>query len=69
VKLTKFPFLMILLVGVWITCYDVEDVLPEMIKNTNSASQVDESTDVANKAQLLAFVQFETKVKWKLLLL
>jgi hypothetical protein len=41
--------------------HDVEDVLSETLKNTKFASQVDESTYVTNKAQLLAFVRFENK--------
>jgi hypothetical protein len=43
------------------TSHDVEDVLCEILKNTNSALQVDESTDITNKAQLLAFVRFENE--------
>jgi hypothetical protein len=39
--------------------HDIEDVLSEILKNTNFALQVDESTDVTGKAQLLAFVRFE----------
>jgi hypothetical protein len=35
--------------------HDVEDVLCEILKNTDFALQVDESTDTTNKGQLLAF--------------
>jgi hypothetical protein len=46
--------------------HDVKNVLSEILKNTNFALQVDESTDVTNKARLLAFVRFENEVKsWK----
>jgi hypothetical protein len=41
--------------------HDVEDVLSEMLKNTSFAFQVDESTDITNKAQLLAFERFENE--------
>jgi hypothetical protein len=41
--------------------HDFEDVLSEMLKNTNFALQVDESADITNKAQLLAFVRFENE--------
>jgi hypothetical protein len=41
--------------------HDVEDVLSEILKNTNFALQVDESTDMTNKAQLLAFVRSENE--------
>jgi hypothetical protein len=30
--------------------HDVEDVLPEILKNTNFALQVNQSTDITNKA-------------------
>jgi hypothetical protein len=40
---------------------DVEDVLYEILKNCNFALQVDESTDITNRAQLLAFVGFENE--------
>uniref|UniRef100_K7G2A6 DUF4371 domain-containing protein n=1 Tax=Pelodiscus sinensis TaxID=13735 RepID=K7G2A6_PELSI len=36
-----------------------EDVLSEILKNTNFALQADESIDIISKAQLLAFIQFE----------
>jgi hypothetical protein len=43
-----------------------EDVLSEIIKNTNFALQVNESTDMTNKAQLLVSYNLKTKVKsWK----
>jgi hypothetical protein len=41
--------------------HEFEDVLSKILKNTKSALQVDESTEVTNKAQLLVFVQFENK--------
>jgi hypothetical protein len=41
--------------------HDTEDVLSEILKNTNFALQVDESADITSKAQLLAFVRFENK--------
>jgi hypothetical protein len=51
---------------VWITSQYVEELLCETQKNTNFALQIDESTDITNKAQLSAFVQFKTMVKsWK----
>jgi hypothetical protein len=40
---------------------DIEDVLSEILKNTHFALQVDESTYITNKTQLLAFVQFENE--------
>jgi hypothetical protein len=40
---------------------DVEDVLYEILKNSNFALQVNESTDITNRAQLLAFVGFENE--------
>jgi hypothetical protein len=40
--------------------YDVGDVLSEILKNPNFALQVDESTDMTNKAQLLVFIRFDT---------
>jgi hypothetical protein len=43
------------------TSHDVESLLSERLKNINFASQVDESTDITNKAQLLAFVRFENE--------
>jgi hypothetical protein len=33
--------------------HDIEDVLSEILKNTNFALQVDESTDITSKTQLL----------------
>jgi hypothetical protein len=40
--------------------HDIEDVFSEILENTNFALLVDdESTDIINKAQLLAFVRFE----------
>jgi hypothetical protein len=45
------------------TSHDVEDVLSEILKNTNFALQVDESTDITNKTQLLASVRFENEGK------
>jgi hypothetical protein len=39
----------------------IEDVLSEILKNTNFALQVDESANITSKAQLLAFVRFENK--------
>jgi hypothetical protein len=39
----------------------IKDVLSEILKNTNFALQVGESTDITIKAQLLAFVRFENK--------
>jgi hypothetical protein len=41
--------------------HDVEDILSEVLKNTNFALQIDESTDITNKAQLLVFVRFENE--------
>jgi hypothetical protein len=41
--------------------HDVEDVLSEILKNTSFAFQVDESTDITNKAQRLAFERFENE--------
>ncbi|XP_075454709.1 zinc finger BED domain-containing protein 5-like [Ascaphus truei] len=38
---------------------DIEEVLSETLKNCNFAIQVDESTDITGKAQLLAFARFE----------
>jgi hypothetical protein len=55
-KLTKFLFLIVLLVGVWMTSHGDEDVLSEILKQINFALEVDKSTDITNKAQLLAFV-------------
>jgi hypothetical protein len=39
----------------------IEDILSEILKNINFALQFDESTDITNKAQLLAFVRFENE--------
>jgi hypothetical protein len=41
--------------------HDIEDVLSEILKNTNFALQVDESTDITSKAQHLTFVRFGNK--------
>jgi hypothetical protein len=41
--------------------HDVGAILSEILKNTNFALQVDESTDTTNKNQLLAFVRFENE--------
>jgi hypothetical protein len=47
---------------------DTEDVLSEILKNSNFVLQVDESTDITNKAQRL--YDLKTKVKsWKIFLL
>jgi hypothetical protein len=43
------------------TSQDAEDVLSEILKYTKFALQVDESTDITNKAQLLAFVRFQNE--------
>jgi hypothetical protein len=43
------------------TSHDVEDEVTEMLRNTNFALQVDQSTDITNKAELLAFVRFENE--------
>jgi hypothetical protein len=40
---------------------EVEDALSEILKNTNFALHVDQSTDIKNKAQMLAFVLFENE--------
>jgi hypothetical protein len=40
---------------------DTEDVLSEIQRNTHFALQVDESTDVTNVTQQLAFVRFENE--------
>jgi hypothetical protein len=46
------------------TSHDVEDLLSETLKNTNVVLLVDdESTDVINIAQLLAFARFENEGK------
>jgi hypothetical protein len=48
----------------WCGCdmsHDAEDVLSGILKNTNFALQVDEQTDIINKAQLLAFVRFKNE--------
>jgi hypothetical protein len=41
--------------------HDFEDLLSEILKNTNFAPQVDKSTGITSNAQLLAFVLFENK--------
>jgi hypothetical protein len=61
VKLTKFLFLIIPLLGVWMTSHDVEDVFYEILRNTDFALEVDESTDITNKALLLALLRFENE--------
>ena len=40
---------------------DIEDIISEKLKNANFALQVDKSTDITSKVQLLAFVQFENE--------
>jgi hypothetical protein len=40
--------------------HDADDVLPEILKNTNFASQEDGSTDI-NKSHLLVFVRFKNE--------
>ncbi len=40
---------------------DISSTLSEILQNTNFALQVDESTDITGKAQLLAFVRFENE--------
>jgi hypothetical protein len=54
-----------------VTSHDAEDVSNKTLKNTNYALQVDESTDITNKAELLAFVRFvnEGEIMENLLLL
>jgi hypothetical protein len=41
--------------------HNAEDVLSEVLTNTNFALQVDKSTDITNKDQLLAFIQYNNK--------
>ncbi len=43
------------------TCPTTFLVVSEILQNHNFALQVDESTDITGKAQLLAFVQFENE--------
>jgi hypothetical protein len=43
--------------------HDVEDLLLEILKKIKFALQVDKSTDITNKAQLLAFVRCENDGK------
>ncbi len=43
--------------------HNIENSLSEILKCTNFALQVDESTDITGKAQLLAFVRFENEGK------
>lgn len=38
---------------------NISGILSEILQNNNFALQVDESTDITGKAQLLAFVRFE----------
>ncbi len=40
---------------------NLSGILSEILQNNNFALQVDESTDVIGKAQLLAFVRFENE--------
>ncbi len=43
------------------TCPTTFLVVSEILQNNNFALQVDESTDIIGKAQLLAFVRFENE--------
>jgi hypothetical protein len=45
------------------TSHDIEGILYKALKNTNLALKVDESKDITNKAQLLAFVRFENEAE------
>ncbi len=40
---------------------NISGILSEILQNNNFALQVDESTDITGKAQLLAFVRFENE--------
>ena len=42
---------------------NISDILSEILKHAKFALQVDESTDITGKAQLLAFVRFENEGK------
>jgi hypothetical protein len=41
--------------------HDVEYVLSEILKDTNLALKVDGSTNITNKAQLLALIRYENE--------
>lgn len=41
--------------------HNISGILSEILQNTNFALQVDETTDITGKAQLLAFVRFENE--------
>ena len=40
---------------------DIEDIISKKLNNANFALQLDESTDITSKAQLLAMARFENK--------
>ncbi len=42
-------------------CNNISVILSELLQKNNFALQVDESTDITGKAQLLAFVRFENE--------
>jgi hypothetical protein len=43
------------------TSHDVGDEMTAILRNTNVALQIDQSTDITNKAELQAFVRFENE--------